>query len=110
MFSLQDLKYLSYIPKSREVVRISTSIWSDKNGIYCKKSITQQKRKSFGFQCLQEDIAMIGAEAYNSIININECKDGLYQVITINASRDYETGIIDSYELKLIPFEEKENE
>lgn len=40
----------------------------------------------------------------NSIINLDECGDGLYEVVVCNETHDWESGYVDGYDLKLIPF------
>ena len=92
-------------PINRCVVRVSTSHWNDKSGVHYKKSITYQKRKSIGFNFLKEEVGAVGAETITNIINFFECADGLYEVVTCNESRDYESGHIDGYDLQLIPYE-----
>lgn len=48
---------------------------------------------------------MIGAdEVFPRITNIAQCEDGIYVVVTCNESRDYETGIIDDYDYKLVAY------
>ncbi len=93
-------------PPSVCVVRLTTSQWNDKNGIYEKKSIRYLQRKCTGWNCIEEDISMIGAdEVMPRIINLYECKDGIYEVIMCNEKKDWETGCIDDYDYKLIPYE-----
>ena len=41
-------------------------------------------------------------------INMHELADGIYIVVMTNISRDYESGMIDGYDLKLEPYEEVE--
>ena len=52
---------------------------------------------------------MMGVD--ESIINLYECDDGIYEVIMCNLSHDWETGYLDDWDLKLIPYKkEKTNE
>ena len=97
---------LADCPKEENVctIRLTTSYWSDRNGVYTKKSLKFLKRKSKGYNILQEDCLDIGAsEVIPSIINFDSVEDGVYEVIICNKSRDWETGDIDSYEYKLVP-------
>lgn len=102
---------LVFVEQSEEVawrcvVRLSTSAWSDKRGLHFKQSLTYLRRKSCGWNPLEDEADGAGAlRAYEAIINLAECKDGLYEVFTCNHSRDWETGIFDGYDLKLVPFE-----
>jgi hypothetical protein len=87
------------------VVRLKRSTWHDSNGMYQKISIMRLKRKSNRFDFLNEECNMIGAnETFPRIINLNECKDGIYQIVICNEHRDWETGIIDDYDFQLIPY------
>lgn len=91
----------------RCVVRLTTSAWSDKRGLHLKKSLTYLKRKSTGWNALADEADAAGdLNASDSIINLDECEDGVYEVVTCNHSHDWETGIIDGYDFKLIPFVE----
>jgi len=50
---------------------------------------------------------MIGAEeSVKTITNLNSCEDGLYSVEVFNEHRDWESGQIEEYELRLVPFVE----
>lgn len=90
----------------REVVRITTTYWSDNRTLHCKKSITIQRRKSQGAELLLHDASMIGPDlVFANIVNLNECKDGLYVAVTCNEHRDWESGYIEDYDYKLIPYD-----
>lgn len=85
------------------VVRLTTSYWSDKRGVYSKKHIRIIRTKCTGSNILDEHISNIGAEGtVIDIINLDECMDGLYEVVTCNETHDFESGYIDGYNLKLI--------
>lgn len=91
--------------ESREVVRLATSRWSDKRGIHSRRSLLFMRRKSAGWQLLEEDSKMIGEdEVVSHIVNLDECKDGLYVVTTCNEYTDWESGMLEDYDYKLIPF------
>jgi hypothetical protein len=90
-------------PTSKCVVRLKTSVWNDSRGIHIKKDITYLRRKSFGFNILEEDVSNIGPEfVVSDIINLNSCSDGIYEVVICNESHDWETGYVDAYNYKLI--------
>ena len=90
------------------VVRLRTEWWHDNNGIYQKKSLTVLRRKSQGHNYLLEDASCAGAmETMQSIVNLDDCKDGVYLVDTCNISRDWESGIVDGWDLKLVPWTEE---
>lgn len=94
-------------PERREVVKLVTSSWNDNRGLHIRRDLIPVKRKSIGHSCLEEDCKMIGSdEVWPRIINLNECKDGVYQVVLCNEHCDYESGDIEDYDYKLIPFKE----
>jgi len=102
--SLGDEK--SKEPPCKCIVRLTTSYWHDGEGIYKKQSLRFLKRKCVGYNVLYEDACNVSSnEVIDRIINLHECKDGIYQVITCNEYSHYETpGIIEDYDYKLIPF------
>ena len=88
------------------VVRVVTTSWTDKKGAHTKRSLNILKRKSFGYNALEDECNNIGAQgAMENILNLWEVKDGVYEVIVCNISRDIETGYVDDWDLKLIPFD-----
>ena len=92
----------------RCVVRLTTSSWGDSKGLHIKRDLTFLKKKCKGFNILEEDIGMIGApDVVKQITNLDECEDGVYQVITCNEWASWETpNIIEDYDYKLIPYNE----
>lgn len=88
------------------VVRLRTEYWHDNNGCYIKKSLKFLKRKCKGFNILYEDVSHVGFEdVFTKIVNIDECTDGVYKCVTCNDHRDWETGIVEDYDYKLIKME-----
>ena len=95
-------------PENKEepevVVRLKTSCWSDKRGIHTKRSLTYLKRKCKGYNILEEDASNIGAdEVFPRIVNLDECEDGVYYVITTNVQTDWESGDVEDYDYRLVP-------
>ena len=85
------------------VVRLRTTMWTDNNGINLKKSLTFLRRQCEGFNIIEEDARNAGVEEiFPRITNLDECEDGIYEVITCNEKHDYETGYIDDYDYKLV--------
>lgn len=107
-FSIQKLKE---IKPQLEIVRLETSYWMDKRrkGIHQKRSLLFMKRLSKNsFNILEEDTVNAGAEEIiPRILNLNECEDGLYQVVICNPCYDWETGYIEDYDYKLVPYSEE---
>lgn len=90
----------------RCVVRLTTSMWHDVNGVHIKKTLRYLRRKCVGYNILEEDCSAVGAdEVIKRIVNLEECKDGIYQVVTCNEWGAWETPhIIEDYDYKLIPY------
>lgn len=87
------------------VVRLKTSCWLDNSGIHFKKTLRVLKRMSSGHDFLTEEVSNVGSEeTIFKITNLNECEDGLYEVCIINETRDCETGYVDDWEFKLVPY------
>ena len=92
--------------KCQTVVRVVTTSWMDGKGLHTKRSLNILKRKSFGYNILEDECSNIGADdAALKILNLHEVKDGIYEVIACNVYRDIETGCVDDWDLKLIPLD-----
>lgn len=88
---------------TRCVVRLHTSMWADGRSLHVKRSLTFLRRQSAGFNVLEEDVATAGTgTVLPRILNLGSCKDGVYEVVTCNVSHDYETGIVDGYDYRLV--------
>ena len=86
------------------VVRVKTTFWSDKRGLHTKKSLLYLRRRSTGFNLLEEDSSAIGAEdVMIRIVNLDEIEEGVYQFVTCNERRDWESGYVDDYDYRLVP-------
>jgi len=103
-----DLMSLLCVGTKKEcqlVVRIITTSWMDTKGLHTKRSLNTLKRKSFGYNILEDECSNIGAhDTALNILNLHEVIDGVYEVVACNISRDIETGYVDDCDLKLIPF------
>jgi hypothetical protein len=104
-----DPKSFDEAKEKHEVfVRLTTSFWSDKNGLHTKKSLRYLRRRCEGHNFLEEDASNVGSdEVIGRIINLFELKDGVYKVVTCNEKRDWETGLIDDYDYKLLSVDNK---
>jgi hypothetical protein len=93
--------------KPSQVVRLKTSCWKGNGGeLNIKRTLKTLKKFSHGFEYLSEDCNMVGAEdVFEMITNLDQCKDGIYLVETCNQSTDWETGFLEGYDYKLVPFE-----
>lgn len=89
---------------SKCVVRLRTTNWTDDNGIHTKRSLVWMRRQCKGANWFKDDAQGGGALAtINRIININECVDGVYEVVACDVSRDWESGLVDDWNYRLIP-------
>lgn len=92
-----------YIDASRCVVRVTTTAWADKRGLHEKKSLMFLRRQCKGLNVLEEDASAIGAEnVLPRILNLDECEDGVYDVVVCNERCDYETGYVGDYDYRLV--------
>ena len=63
------------------------------------------RKSCIGYNILSEYIYNSDAmSAIKRIVNLDKCSDGIYEVVTCNESRDLETGYVDGYDFRLIPF------
>jgi hypothetical protein len=91
------------------IVRLRTSIWEDNRGVHCKKDLIPMKKLSSGYQLLEEDVANGGAEdVWMRTVNTDICQDGIYTFTTCNEHKDWETGYIDDYDYRLVPYQKEE--
>ena len=89
----------------KTVIRLSTEFYQSGSKYIIKKVITPLKRKSSGYNLVVDGSYDVGVEeVLSNIINIDDCDDGIYEVVTTNISRDFWTGEIDDYQYKLIEY------
>lgn len=87
----------------QHVVRLKRSYWHSKIGLHCTTSLITMRRASTD-ELLEDEAKVIGVdEVFDQIINLDECEDGLYKVIVVNQSRDWET--VDDYDFELVKVE-----
>jgi hypothetical protein len=102
----QDLKdAIENIPKCKgHVFKAHVSSYSTRRGVYFKTSLIKMKKLSCKgcehcdwindvFDEINNDWPLIGIE---NVIN-----GGLYRIVACNESKDWESGMVDSYDLKL---------
>ena len=83
----------------RTIVKLRTEYYRDSRSAYIKKVLTTLKRKSSGYDLLLEDIDNSNAEyVLSGITNLYDVQDGIYELQTINHSKDFETGTIQDWE------------
>jgi len=92
--------------ENQTVVRVETTYWHDASGAYSKKSLKVLKRKSFGYNYLLEECSVSGTyDCFIKITNLDTVPDGIYEVVICDKHRDWETGYVDDWNLKLVPFD-----
>ena len=90
-----------------QIVRVKTSSWWDGRKLILHKEITPMKRLSNHCNFLKNDIDSIGAFAVvHNIENLHEVMDGLYSIVMSNVQKDWESGYIEDYDYKLVPYRE----
>ena len=94
-------------PEHRTVVRLQTSFWEDSRGCHMRKSLTYLKRKCIGCNILEEEVGAVGAETISNIEGFYDQPDGVYEVVVTNVSHDYESGIMDGWDLKLVEYNDR---
>lgn len=88
------------------VVRVGTEGFKRGDTYFYGRTIRVIKRKT-EYDLLHNDCQNVGIqEAIENIVNINKVDDGLYQLIMVNVSKDYETGHIDDFNFNLVKYEE----
>ena len=90
------------------IVRISRNYFQTKTGEFVSEvRMRVMKKLSFMRQVFEEDFSCCGPEdVIDRIINLNEVNPGLYEMITVNQTTDRETGYVDGWDYKLIPYKE----
>lgn len=106
-FIARDLEYRK--DHAKTVVRLKTSYWRSDRGLHQRRDLFYLKRKSSKYNLIDDDAVNAGADlAIQSIVNFEDCDDGVYQLVMVNAQRDFESGYVDSWEHKLVKIEDAE--
>lgn len=90
----------------KTVVRVKTQYYSIKTGAVLQRTITTLKRKSYGYDLLNDEISAEGATSIlPRIVNLDTVADGVYELISTNHSFD-SYGEPEDYDFKLISYKE----
>ncbi|MBK1732898.1 hypothetical protein CKO41_14145 [Thiococcus pfennigii] len=93
---------------NRIVIRLRTAAWHDQKGLHMRRDMLFLRRRCAGFNWLEEEADVAGADdPIRRIINLHQCQDGIYQVLPCHEHRDFETGHIEHWDYRLVPFEEE---
>lgn len=99
------------VKKDKCVVRLRTTAYSNKKGVYLTKNLTYLKRKCVGFNILEEDVYDLPTtELIEHIVNFNTTGDGVYEVVMCNIITCWETGAMDGWDYMLVPYKEDKGE
>ncbi len=86
------------------VVKVETEAYKRGDKYFFGKSLRVVKTKST-FDLLEEEVSNVGiVDALEYILNLDQCEAGLYYLTTCNISTDWETGCVDGWDLKLVPY------
>jgi hypothetical protein len=90
----------------KSVYRLRTTCWSDNKSLHVKRSLTLLRRLSTGgHDHLIEEVDQVGAyDAVEMITNLAECEDGVYVVDVVEKSYNYESGLIEDWAYRLVPY------
>lgn len=88
------------------VVRVDKNFYRNKSGEFVSQTkLRVMKKLSFLSNVFEEDFSCCGPEdTIDRIVNLYEVKPGLYEMITVNQTTDWETGYIDGWDYLLIPY------
>lgn len=91
-------------PKLRCVGRLSHNRYMHGDRLVSQSTFTLLKRKS------QLSLSDMVGDADIDIDNLELFRhaEGLYEIVICNESRDWETGMVDDWELKLVPYVDDE--
>lgn len=103
-FNLQEVLVKETRPKLSCVGRLSHNRYIHGDRLVSQSTFTLLKRKS------QLTLSDLVGDADIDIDNLElgNHAEGLYEIIMCNESRDYESGYIDDWGLKLVPYVEDE--
>lgn len=85
------------------VVRVGTEAYK-KGDTYFHGRTVRVMKKLTDYNLLSDEADAVGTlEALEGITNLHSVEDGLYIIAVCNPSYDWESGIIDGYDLKFTP-------
>lgn len=98
------------VSESKCIVKVQTEAYKRGDTYFYGKSI-RVLQKLTTYDVLRDECDNVGiCDGLENILNLNSVKDGKYYLQPINISKDIETGYIDDWDFKLIPFDEEQNE
>lgn len=90
------------------VVRVQTEAFKRGDTYFYGKSVRVLKKLT-GYDLIHEEVGNIGIqEALENILNLGEVQNGVYELVIGHRSYDIETGYLDDWDFRLIPYVEDE--
>lgn len=92
------------------VVRVTTAYWFDGRGLHTKKTVRCMRRSS-DIDTLSEDAEGFEARSMlERIEDLYDLPDGLYRLVRTNVYTDRETGYVEDWDYRLIPYRKEQHE
>ena len=89
------------------VVRVQTEAYKRGDTYFYGKSLRVLQKQST-FDLLKEECDSVGTtDGLENILNLHKVENGVYWLVAVNISKDIESGYIDDWDLKLIPYTEE---
>lgn len=86
------------------VVKVTTEAYQRGDSYLIGKTLRTLKKKS-NYDFLKDECDGCGVfDALARIVNLHKVDDGEYLLVTCNECTDYETGYLDDWDLKLVPY------
>jgi hypothetical protein len=102
IIQLDMSKTTKYERKDVCVVSVGTEAFKRGNTYHYSRTLRVLKSETT-YDILGDVVQSIGTqEALESIVNLHDVSDGKYLLVACNISRDWETNMIDDYDLKLV--------
>jgi len=107
---INSLKESDKHSENRTVVRLSKSIWQDsRSRLHFQSTLHPLKRKSEGYNHLEDLMNWIDPDSFGKLINnLDKSAPGVYELVVTDIYKDWETGIIEDWCYKLVPYTEPE--
>ena len=91
--------------KVKCVVRVQTEAYKKGDTYFYGKSIRVLKRKTT-YDFVKDEVDNIGIiDGLENIINLSGVHNGVYEVVVAHESYDFESGYLDDWSFKLVPYE-----
>jgi hypothetical protein len=92
------------------VLRLKTKLKAHKSGgLTIKRKLKSATKYWLGYSMLEDELDNTSPEeVVGRIINFMTCADGLYTMVPCHKEFDRETGYLEDYDLRLVPFTEEE--